>query len=111
MRMAPAFIFARVPAFISFAVAGVRGSGGDKIRLGEQGVQIDILRQCFPARTAGAAVGKNIHAKGAGNVRHGLTDAPEADNAQRFPGQLHLRGVPEAEGAAAFHRPACTSAS
>ena len=82
-----------------------RGEGtveGDKIRLGEQGVQIDVPRQCFPFGTAGAAVGKNIHAKGAGDVRHGLTDAPEADNAQRLPGQLHLRGVPEAEGAAAF---------
>ena len=81
---------------------GERAVEGDKIRLGEQGVQIDILRQRFPFGTAGAAVGKNIHAKGAGNVRHGLTDAPEADNAQRLPGQLHLRGVPEAEGAAAF---------
>ena len=81
-----------------------RGEGtveGDKIRLGEQGVQIDILRQHFPARTACAAVGEDVHAEGAGDVRHGLTDAPKADDAQRLPGQFHLRGVPEAEGAAA----------
>ena len=103
MRMAPAFIFARVPAFISFAVAGVRGQWREtKSDWASRVSRSTYFASASPSGTAGAAVGKNIHAKGAGDVRHGLTDAPEADNAQRLPGQLHLRGVPEAEGAAAF---------
>ena len=105
----PLIKFANAMAYICINLIGGwlivrRGEGtveGDKIRLGEQGVQIDILRQHFPARTACAAVGEDVHAEGAGDVRHGLTDAPEADDAQRLSGQFHLRGVPEAEGAAA----------
>ena len=82
-----------------------RGEGaveGDEIRLGEQGVQVNVLCQRFPVRTAGAAVGEDVHTEGAGDVRHGLADASEADNAQCLPGKLHLRGIPEAEGAAGF---------
>ena len=72
---------------------------GDNIGFLEQRIQIYIGADASALLTLAPVVGQDLHAKGPGQSAHGFSDAAETDDAQRFSGQLGLRGQPVAEAA------------